>query len=98
MARLEKSIEAAVNAKVRARGVVNKKMNGLGSRSWPDRMYLYGGRVCFIEFKMQGKKATPLQEMCHKDLGKLGFSVAVVSDVGAGVDFVLRELGVRSAQ
>lgn len=68
MKRLEKSIEGAVvrYAKDKYKGE-SVKLNGIGKRSHPDRMFLGPYRtVLFIEFKREGEEPTPLQRHLHK--------------------------------
>jgi hypothetical protein len=58
-----------------------KKMNGLGDRSWPDRMFMIpGGKPFFIEFKRPGNKPTPLQEHTIRGLKEHGYDVEVHDD------------------
>lgn len=60
------------------RGIINRKMNGLGYRGWPDRMFLMPkGQVVFIEFKVPGGKCTELQLYVQAKLRKLGYEVHV---------------------
>lgn len=84
--RLESSIEEAClkYAKVRWPKMLIRKMNGMGSRSWPDRMFLFQGRVLFIEFKREGEEPTPLQKKMHEELAAQGFDVRVVDNVELG--------------
>ena len=82
--RLEASIEQAVVVYARSHKVIVRKMNGLGNRAWPDRMFLHKGKVLFIEFKREGCKPTALQAKFHKLLQEHGFSVRVVDDVELG--------------
>lgn len=87
MKRLERSIEAAVIRYAIKRGIPREgivKLNGLGKRSHPDRMFLYGGAVLFIEFKREGAGPTPLQRHLHKKWKQLGHHVHVVDDVKDG--------------
>ena len=82
---LERRIEATVVDYAKKLRMFAYKMNGFGTRSWPDRLFLaQGGRVLFVEFKRAGEKPTPLQAHCHEKLRALGFRVEVVDDVGRG--------------
>ncbi len=70
---LEKTIENGVTAWAKKRGIITRKMNGLGNRSWPDQMFIFpDGRIAFIEFKAPGKKPTDLQAMMLADLQARG--------------------------
>jgi len=58
----EASIESSAVTKIKKLGVLSRKMNGMGFRGWPDRLFLIpGGCPVFIEFKRPGGKLTPLQ-------------------------------------
>ena len=82
---LEKVVEQAVIKYGKALGIaIAYKMNGLSSRSWPDRMFLHRGRALFIEFKRKGEVPTPKQELNHKMLRDEGFAVLVIDDVESG--------------
>lgn len=82
MTRKPPPIEAKAEEKfcrmVKARGGIVRKMNGLGFRSWPDRLVIgpYGVHL-MIEFKRVGFGLTPLQESLHRELKKLGQQVFV---------------------
>lgn len=59
-------------------GVLQRKMNGLGFRGWPDRMFLIDKVLTlFIEFKVPGGHCTELQLHIHKQLQELGYPVHV---------------------
>lgn len=82
--RLEGSIEDAVVGYAKSKGVICRKMNGMGNRSWPDRMFLYKGTILFIEFKRQGLLPTPLQANMMEQLQKAGFSARCADSVELG--------------
>lgn len=71
-------------------GVETVKLNGMGKRSHPDRMFLYAGRVRFVEFKRRGAQATPLQRELHKRWKKLGHPVYVADNVVVGCAIINR--------
>ena len=50
----------------------------------PDRMFIYKGRVFFIEFKREGQKPTDAQEREHHRLRQHKVSVFVVDSVEDG--------------
>ena len=65
------------------------KLNGMGKRSLPDRMFLYAKRVLFIEFKRPGEEPTELQWALHaRWRDKLGHRVYVVDDKEDGIRLV----------
>lgn len=86
---LERSIESTVVAWARRQGVMVTKLQGLGNRSWPDRIFwIPGGRPCLIEFKRPGGKLTPLQAECIGKLAGCGYSVSVCDSADAAKAFI----------
>ncbi len=57
----ESTIERAVCAYAKAKGCLTLKLSGQNQKGQPDRMFLFHGRVMFIEFKAPGKQLTALQ-------------------------------------
>jgi hypothetical protein len=55
-----------------------------GRIGWPDHLYLFHGRVLFIEFKQAGEKPRKIQEFIHERIRQHGFTVAVVDNVSDG--------------
>ena len=52
---LEKDIEKAIVKKAKALGCLALKINGLGQRSWPDRLFIRpDGVVIWMEIKRPG--------------------------------------------
>lgn len=81
MSILENAIETKVTIYARERGCLALKLNVLGFRGWPDRLYIYHGpKVMFIEFKRLGEKPRKLQEYIHATLRKYGCRVEVVDN------------------
>lgn len=64
----ESTIERAVCAYAKAKGCLVMKLAGPNQKGQPDRMFIYRGKVLFIEFKAPGKKPTALQEKWLRDL------------------------------
>jgi hypothetical protein len=80
---LEKTVEAALVARVKALGGICDKFNS-GRRSVPDRIVtLPGNKVIFVECKAPGKKPTPLQLRDHERRKALGCDVRVIDSVEA---------------
>lgn len=53
---LESSVENSVVAYAKKKGVLVRKMNGLGFRGWPDRLFIFpSGAQVWVEFKAPGK-------------------------------------------
>lgn len=86
---LEKHIEKPVVKYARKKGIVVRKMNGLGNVSWPDQMFIgLNQHVLFVEFKRPRKTATPDQLLNHKMLKLVGFQVEVVDSIEQGIKLV----------
>lgn len=74
------------------RGFEVRKMNGLGKRSWPDRMFIGPLTIFFIEYKVVGEDPTPGQQEMINKLRRWGHHVYVVDDPRIGrtiIDFEL---------
>lgn len=80
----EASIEKSVCRYAKGLGVLAIKFSPMGRRGWPDRIFLYKGRVLFIEFKAPGKKATPLQANAMEKLKAEGFDVFLADNARDG--------------
>jgi hypothetical protein len=85
---LESAIERRVCAWAVSKGIMALKVSPMGMRGWPDRMFLYLGVVVFIEFKQQGKKATPLQNYRISALKANGFSAEVFDNADKAIAFL----------
>ena len=71
----------------------SRKMNGLGYRSWPDRIFpIPGGRPFWIEFKKPGAEPTPLQENFHKLMREQGYDIEVHSDKKEAIAAIQKRL------
>ena len=82
---LEKSIEKSVVDYAKKKGCLVRKMNGLGARAWPDRMFItQQGVVFFIEFKRPGNKLTPDQEIMLTALRERHIPAFMVDNVPQG--------------
>ena len=79
---LEKHIEAAFVARVKALGGMAEKFTSPAKRSVPDRLVtLPGGRIVFAEIKNVGKKPTPAQQKDHERRRALGCEVMVIDSM-----------------
>jgi hypothetical protein len=87
---LEKDIEAEVNEAARELNLLQVKLDLKTRKGWPDRQYLYRGRVLFIEYKRPGQKTEPIQAFVHVILREAGFLVYVVDNADYGIT-ILKE-------
>jgi len=67
------------------RGLIHRKLSGLGHIGWPDRMVLgHGGRIAFIEVKRPGQVPTVLQSRILQLLQQLGFYATYIDNIEDG--------------
>ena len=81
----EEGVESWCRAYAHERGWVSRKMNGLGFRSWPDRLFVPPPKRpeasrFWVEFKRPNKTSTPDQARMQKDLRNRGEVVYVCSN------------------
>jgi hypothetical protein len=75
---LESIIERRCCNWAKSQGISNKKVRH--DKGDPDRVFLYQGRVLFVEFKIEGMDARPIQAHRHKELQDQGFLVLVIDN------------------
>ena len=71
----EAKVERSVCKWAKAHGILNLKLSGPNNRGIPDRAFLKGGKIVFIEFKAPGKDPTALQVKRMLELAEEGFAV-----------------------
>ena len=81
---LEKVIEAKVCEYARSKGMMALKFNSMNRAAVPDRIFLYRGKVFFVEFKREGCLPTPAQSREHARIEEQGIDVYVVDNVEQG--------------
>lgn len=77
----EKIIESKACKLAKKLGMLELKLNGVGSRGKPDRVFFYNGETLFIEFKSEGRKPTHLQTRWHEKLRSVGHKVLVIDSL-----------------
>lgn len=82
--RLERKIENNVSGYAKGKGCLSLKLNVIGQIGWPDRLYLFRGRVLFIEFKGPGESPRAMQLWVINKIREHGFQVEVVDSVEVG--------------
>ena len=85
---LEKQIEARVCDYAKTKGMMVYKFTSPARAAVPDRLFIYKGRVFFIEFKRKGQKPTAAQEREHHRLRQQAINVFVVDSVDAGKECI----------
>lgn len=79
---MESSIENPVVARAEAAGYFVRKVQWVGRRSAPDRLFARGDRgEVWIEFKDTGKPTPTLQSNEHKRMRAAGMEVHVCDNV-----------------
>lgn len=86
----EASIEKSCRDYAHDRSWTSRKMNGLGFRSWPDRLFIpprvkkqmvnTRGRRFWVEFKRPGEEPTPDQARQISELRERGETVYVLDN------------------
>jgi hypothetical protein len=75
----EKLVERRLVEEVAERGGLAVKMLPFQFAGLPDRLCLMpGGKVFFVELKSTGKNPSPIQQVAHERLRRLGFAVYVI--------------------
>jgi len=74
---LEKDIEKKAVAAAKRNGWLSYKFSSPAHRGVPDRLFIKGGNVVFIEFKRPGGKASKLQELVMQTMRDAGAEVYV---------------------
>jgi hypothetical protein len=80
----ESTIERAVCAYAKSQGCLTLKLSGQNQKGQPDRMFLYQGRVLFVEFKAPGKRPTALQARWLDRLESHQFPAFTCDNIPAG--------------
>ena len=81
MSLLEREIELPAVQFAVSRSIMCKKLMLSSERGWPDRTFLYRGKVMFIEFKAPGEKPDPLQMFTINNLRSQGFEVHICDNL-----------------
>jgi len=90
--RLEKETEKNVVDWWTKRGGLQIKLNILGRRGWPDRIFFpVGGKPVLIEFKRVNENARALQAYVHGELRARGYEVFVCDNANHGKEILARE-------
>ena len=84
MSKLEKQVRDSCLSRAKKSGVQHKRMHfGHGAAAgWPDDFFYFGLRdAVWVEFKAEGKEASPLQREVHGHMRDHGQHVYVVDSV-----------------
>lgn len=80
----ESEIEKKVVDYAKAKGWLVYKFVSPSQRGAPDRVFIGGGEIFFVEFKAPGKKPTKLQNKVFSKIRDELFEVYVIDDVEQG--------------
>lgn len=78
----EKKLEKRCTDVAKANDWFTVKLASPSNRGVPDRLFIKGGKVLFVEFKAPGGKPTPLQADCIQRMQQHGAEVYVIYEVG----------------
>lgn len=80
----ESEIEKKVSEYAKAKGWLVYKFVSPSQRGVPDKIFIGGGEIFFIEFKAPGKKPTKLQDKVFNKIRDELFGVYIIDDVEQG--------------
>ena len=80
----ESEIEKKVSDYAKAKGWLVYKFVSPSQRGVPDKIFIGGGEIFFVEFKAPGKKPTKLQDKIFSKIRGELFEVYIVDDVEQG--------------
>ena len=85
---LEKQIEKKVCEYAESLGWLHYKFKSMSNKAVPDRIFIKGGVVLFVEFKAKGKRPSKLQLKVHEQFRAQGMNVCVIDDVESGKEMI----------
>ena len=86
---LEKQIESKVCEYAQEKGFLTLKLNIIGQRGWPDRVFVDPlGWHFYIEFKAPGKKLEKIQEHRFRQLAERNVLVVVIDGITSGRELI----------
>lgn len=80
----ERDVEAALVRFAKKLGIYTRKFTSPAHRGVPDRVFIVGGRVLFMEVKRPGGVATALQKHEMELLRQAGVQVVLIDNVPDG--------------
>ena len=85
-------VENPVVRWAKKRRIRSRKMNGLGQRGWPDRMFCLPSFPFWIEFKLPDEELEPLQIHIINELLELGYDIEVHDNPQDAISAIERRL------
>ena len=86
----ESTVESAICAYARSKGVTTQKQNGMHNRGKADQLLMRNGVAAFLEIKRPGEKPTALQLRYLKQRSDDGFAAGWADTVEMGKQFIDR--------
>lgn len=80
----ESEIEKKVSEYAKAKGWLVYKFVSPSQRGVPDKIFIRGGEIYFIEFKASGKKPTKLQDKVFSKIRGELFEVYIIDNIEQG--------------
>ena len=80
----ESEIEKKVSDYAKAKGWLVYKFVSPTQRGVPDRIFIGGGEIFFVEFKAPGKKPTKLQDKIFSKIRAELFEVYIIDNIEQG--------------
>ena len=97
---MERAAEATLEKRVTQwcveQGVMTFKFTPAGRRGWPDRQFIFQGRVCFIEFKAVKERPKALQLHCIELLNDAGIPAIYTSSYAESIEFLCQALSIHT--
>lgn len=95
MIRKESHLENAVVRWAEQHDILCLKFTPMGQRGWPDRIFMYRGRVVLIEFKAEKEKPRLIQKVRLDILKHHKVPAIWSSNFDESVEFLRRSLNVE---
>tara|TARA_R110000764_G_scaffold35204_2_gene78730 strand:+ start:10800 stop:11072 length:273 start_codon:yes stop_codon:yes gene_type:complete len=84
----ESQVEKTIVKWAKDNGIASLKLDGPGDAGKPDRLFLYQGKIVFMEMKATGGRPRKLQIKWLKNLEEQGFTAVWVDDVNEGIEIL----------
>jgi hypothetical protein len=84
----ESLIETEASFYAGTKGMLSLKLNVRGRVGWPDRLFIYKGKVFFIEFKAPGEVPRKVQTYIHNMIKSHYIEVFVVDSLDQAKEII----------
>ncbi len=90
----ETILEETCAIEAELRGIGSRKLEWIGRRGAPDRLFVGKGKLLLVEFKILTGRLSPAQVQEHTWFRKYGYKIAVVNSLNQFVDLIEEFFGV----